>query len=348
MVAALIILLFTFFAYIAAEYYVQRFDENLTDTAVNVIKTVVYVLIYVSALDFFIYNNKYNKTAWKENGKPAFLAFTMWDMWLEIALMFLLHHNSGLATSVFGLTGNKTLTYIIVLVFVMLLEYIMRVRSVNKWRALLAEEKGSAAKKIIVFLIVLSLISWLAPFVIIFLSAQMNVFSFIFGIVWKIALGLLIVIFAVKYIKAFRARQSFLSELKRLCKEKGISVTNNHSLLFSVIFDDGKVNLTLQMKDKTVNVKLISCLSKKAHLYIFSEGGVIKELPVKIGSMRLFSVKRMLRFDSNECYMIITQPPYEVHNGDTLSKMPLDNGEVIGKITLYFAKGFINTLDRQK
>ncbi|MBQ3869356.1 MAG: hypothetical protein II777_02320, partial [Clostridia bacterium] len=83
LIAALIIFLFTFFAYIASEYYVQRFDGNLTDTAVNIIKTIVYVLIYVSVLDFFIYNNKYNKSAWKDNGKPAYLSFIMWDMWLE-------------------------------------------------------------------------------------------------------------------------------------------------------------------------------------------------------------------------------------------------------------------------
>ncbi|MBQ1847396.1 MAG: hypothetical protein II135_05265 [Clostridia bacterium] len=348
LITALIIFLFTFFAYIASEYYVQRFDGNLTDTAVNIIKTIVYVLIYVSVLDFFIYNNKYNKSAWKDNGKPAYLSFIMWDMWLEAALMFLLLHKNGLAASVFGLTANKTLSYIIVAVFIILIEYLIRIRNVNKWRAILSEDKRSTVKKIITFLIVLSLISWLAPFVLIFLSAQMNVFKFIFDIVWKIVLGFLIVIFAIKYIKAFRARKSFLNELKRLCKEKDITISNNHSLLFSVIYDDGKINLKLKMKDKTIAVKLISCLNKKDHLYIFSEGGVIKELPVKIGSIRLFSLKRMIRFDSNECYVIITQPPYEVHNGDTLSKMPLDNGETVGKITLYFAKGFINTLDRQK
>ena len=179
------------------------------------------------------------------------------------------------------------------------------------------------------------------------IAVQWNVFIFL-GRFVLIGLAIfLIILYTVKFSKAITARKKFISNLKSSCREKGYELSGIHHPLLSVFRDDGKINYTIKNKDVITEHKLMCCLNKSCNVLFFTEGGVIKDLPIKLGRNNvLFSVRHKVMINSPRCYVVFTSPPNNAVNGSANVKEYLDNGVAVGNLIYYTSSGYINNLER--
>ncbi len=179
------------------------------------------------------------------------------------------------------------------------------------------------------------------------IAVQWNVFIFL-GRFVIIGLAIFFIIFySIKFSKAVTSRKMFISSLKSVCRDKGYELSEIHRPILSVFRDDGKISYTIKNKDIITEHKLMSCLNKSCNVLFFTEGGILKDLPIKLGRNNvLFSFRHRTVLNSPRCYVIFTSPPNNALNGTSNGKEYLDNGVSVGNLVYYTSTGYINNLER--
>ena len=91
----------------------------------------------------------------------------------------------------------------------------------------------------------------------------------------------------------------------------------------------------------------MSCLNKATNVLLFEEGGIIKDLPIKLGKRAvLFSFRHKTLINSQKCYVIFTSSPNNAVNGTVNGKEYIDNNSVVGNLIYFTSAGYLNTLER--
>ncbi len=237
----------------------------------------------------------------------------------------------------------KPLAVLISLVFIIALSLFIWVKHIKNHTEI---KKVKALSAILGFAIPSATVCTLTYFIPL-IAVQWNVFIFL-GRFVIIGLSVFLLIFySVKFLKAVAARKKFLSNLKSACREKGYELSEIHRPVLSVFRDDGKINYTVKNKDTITEHKLAACINRSTNVLFFDGGGIIKDLPVKLGKNNiLFSFRNRLYIKSEKCYVIYTSPPNNALDGTSNGKALIDNGMKVGTLTYYTSTGYLNDLER--
>lgn len=324
-------------------------DELMPPLAANIILCIINIVIYYSFLKTAIaYDistdppDKTTNTFLFVIKNPGFYVST------AITALYDVIFTSSLSSRLNDIINNKALSIVISLLTIIVGSFFLWLYCAKKYCDLNDNKKTRIKNAVIRYVITYVTLSLLSSFIPIF-AAQANVFAFIGRFVLIGLTAFSVVYFTVKYIKALTARKSFLLKLKAVCDEKGYIITDMYRPYSSVFFDNGKINFRIHDKENITEHKLISCLNKPCSVFLFDEGGIIKDLPVKLGrNITLFSFRHKLMIESERCYLIFTSPPLNVSDGSSNGKILIDNNMTVGNMTYFTSTGFLNTLERNQ
>lgn len=85
----------------------------------------------------------------------------------------------------------------------------------------------------------------------------------LFSVIAAITLSCIVVFKSYKYVRALLKRVTLLRKLKRICKQKNLSLIYDSKYYLSVFGKSSKNELRIISDDKQINVKMFACLKKK-------------------------------------------------------------------------------------
>lgn len=192
----------------------------------------------------------------------------------------------------------------------------------------------------------------------VFMFALITVLGSILGFVisvlltpslWAITAIILFAPFCFRSVRALKRRRKFLKELKKLCKEKGYSLSKvkyPYKSLFSLYKGESFI---IQTKTTEYSCKLISTKKYNSPLHIQPKGKASYLIKIMFLKIELFSYSKNFDFGwESDCKKIVILNPtpkkvYTCHGGKSVE---IDNGDIIDGYELYATTAFLNALSR--
>lgn len=328
-------------------YMNERTDYFIPDIVSNIIFTSANIVLYR-----FLLNNAVKYDVVKDetaNDSNAFLSLFKNPGFYTSTLLLILYDllfSSSASNRLAEVLKNKPLSVLISAALIIGLSILVWVSNIknnigNK------EKKKSRPLSIILGYVIPSAAVVTIVYFIPFIAVQINVILFFGRFVLIGLIAALLIYFTVIYSKALTERKKFLIKLKEICKEKGYVLSEIRNPYKSIFRDDGKINYTVKNKDTITEHKLAACINRSTNVLFFDGGGIIKDLPVKLGKNNiLFSFRNRLDIKSEKCYVIYTSPPNNALDGTSNGKALIDNGMTVGTLTYYTSTGYLNDLER--
>ena len=320
-------------------------DNFISDTVSNIILSVSAALLYFFLLQNAVRLDVNSDDKLYDGTNVYVLVLKNPGFYISAGFVVLydLIFTSSLSNRLNEAIKIKPLAIIISLVYIVAASLFIRVKE-TKYHT---EAKKVKVSSVILGFVIPSLAICAVTYFIPLIAVQWNVFVFL-GRFVIIGLAIfLIVIYSIKFSNAVKNRKKFIENLKYVCREKGYELSDIRRPLLSVFRDDGKINYTIKNKDSVTEHKLMCCLNKSCNVLFFAEGGILKDLPIKLGRNNvLFSFRHRTVLNSPRCYVIFTSPPNNALNGTANGKEYLDNGVAVGNLVYYTPIGYINNLER--
>jgi len=191
---------------------------------------------------------------------------------------------------------------------------------------------------------------------------------FLFGkkdtiVIISVILCVVVLLFAVRYIKAFFRRRKFLRKFRKFCKKNKFRLENEVNMIRSVFKDHEGANFVIDAYGKRYACKLVASKNKMNPMY-FTEKGELYEVKNKsftfltsakgMGAAMLSSMSiskkatvSSFAFESQYPKIVIVNPiPTRIFAGHPDHSMQIDVGSKVGDYRIYNASGFINALER--
>lgn len=256
-----------------------------------------------------------------------------------------------------------------VLPFLIIVEWIMRVRTRRHWREMTRDEaeSGHLDGLVLVFLSLLLIVGlpfiaqfYLMTIVLIlfvaFLPTTLLAVAVIFAVVWLLSV-----------IRALRIRRKFIRKLKKVCKAENIEISDIRRPYLSVILrKNHDFHFTVKQDGKTYACKMIAALSKSAQMVFLDEDiGYFKHgFQFRKQDIVFFRPKFYHSFDAEDAdkkIYIISPVPYEIRavatqitfqseGTDFITESKrfrvLDNASALYGGTLFSGDGFISAIKR--
>ncbi len=330
-------------------YMNERTDYYIPDIVSNIILASANIVLYG-----FLLNNAVKYDVVKDetaNDSNAFLSlFKNPGFYISTLLLILydLLFSSSASNRLAEVLKNKPLSVLISATIIIGLSILVWVSNIKNNIGNKEKKKGRPLSIILGYVIPSAAVVTIVYFIP-FIAVKINVILFFGRFVLIGLIAALLIYFTVIYSKALTERKKFLIKLKEICKEKGYVLSEIRNPYKSIFRDDGKISYTIQNKDVITEHKLMSCLNKATNVFLFEEGGVIKDLPIKLGKRAvLFSFRHKTMIESNKCYVIFTSSPNNAVNGTADGKEYIDNNSVVGNLIYFTSIGYLNTLERDQ
>lgn len=320
-------------------------DNFISDTVSNIILSVSAALLYFFLLQNAVRLDVNSDDKLYDGTNVYILVLKNPGFYISAGFVVLydLIFTSSLSNRLNDAIKIKPLAIIISLVYIVAASLFIRVKE-TKYHT---EAKKVKVSSVILGFVIPSLAICAVTYFIPLIAVQWNVFVFL-GRFVIIGLAIfLIVIYSIKFSNAVKNRKKFIENLKSVCREKGYELSDIRRPLLSVFRDDGKINYTVKNKDTITEHKLAACINRSTNVLLFDGGGIIKDLPVKLGKNNiLFSFRNRLDIKSEKCYVIYTSLPNNALDGTSNGKALIDNGMKVGTLTYYTSTGYLNDLER--
>lgn len=85
----------------------------------------------------------------------------------------------------------------------------------------------------------------------------------LFSVITAIALSCIVVFKSYKYVRALFKRGTLIRKLKKICKQKNLSLIYDSKYYLSVFGKSSKNEITIISGEKQINVKMFACLKRK-------------------------------------------------------------------------------------
>lgn len=166
-----------------------------------------------------------------------------------------------------------------------------------------------------------------------------------------IAIGVLIaLVWGVRVLKAFFTRRAFFARLKKICEEKGYTLSDvKHPYLSALFFAAGE-SFSVQTESKRYSCKMIGSLRKHLPLILHPDGNGCHVHTVRLYKTELFRYETWFTFgyESEDSQVLIVNPvPKKVWGHDGRRTALLDNGDRAGNFRFYAGTAFLNALERE-
>ena len=156
--------------------------------------------------------------------------------------------------------------------------------------------------------------------------------------------------FILRQIRAFFKRRSFLKQLKRLCKEKKIKLSNISRPYSSAYNIRPGESFCVSDSGETYSCVMLSARRMNTPFVLMKNGDVKLIFNINLFKIHLFSFTRTHSFGyetPHKKVVILNPSPRNAMTTDGDGRpVPIDNGEIIGDYTVYNATAFLNSLER--
>ncbi len=260
------------------------------------------------------------------------------------------------------------LRYLLTIFPIMLLiRFILRVRTRRHWRDLSFEE--AKAKKLdwlkILFLWYITLIGFglgvISLYLEIFRALMVAVIMFPLPI-----LAVILLIVSLRYLRAVRIRRSFLKRLKKICKDENFELSEIKHPYRSIFFRNHDYHFTVRAYGKTYACKLLASVSKNSPMIFIDEIFGYHKMSIRLKSSEfvLFRKKFYHDFESPNAdhkVLIVSPAPHTMRVIETTVAFVaddttyvkesarfryLDNASHVFGATIFSGSGFLNALER--
>ncbi len=249
------------------------------------------------------------------------------------------------------------------------IDLFMRVRTRRFWRTL--DEEEAMGKRFdglaIIWLCILIIfgLGFIAGFYFITLSTLISVL--LMPKVGLTVLGIILLIFLIQYIRAFRIRFRFFKKLKKVCKEEGVELSRiSHPYRSLFIRKNRSYEFTVKANGKVYACKMIGAIFKGVPMiFCDKESGYFK-FGIQVRKNELFSFRDWFThgFDAPEAdqkILIVNPAPHvmkaiQLYTAFSSEKTEfvtegkherlLDNASAVYDATVFSGSGFLNALKR--
>lgn len=195
-------------------------------------------------------------------------------------------------------------------------------------------------------------VSYISPFILNVIS----IFALLVSTAWIVGplLSIFLLVWAIRYYRAYRKRRDFVRDLTRICEEKNIPLTKVKNPYRSLFRDEAGENFSVEYKGERYDCKLIAALRWRDPFIFLPNNSVIQRHNVTIGRGRakhvLFSwdVQTDFYFSGEGKKIIIALPiPHSIYGVDAGGRSyPLDTGDRVGDYRVFNASAFLGALER--
>ncbi|MBR2621353.1 MAG: hypothetical protein IKC97_03155 [Clostridia bacterium] len=177
---------------------------------------------------------------------------------------------------------------------------------------------------------------------------------------WPVLLGIILAIAAIYYIRALRKRRRLILGMRKICAQKGYSLSHIRRPYLNLFFPQTGADFTLQTDKQCYECKMIGAVS--GNRMLFDMHGEVKIMHLvrfrflqrfRTGANALtmenalFSISLDYAFESDykKCLIVCPTAPETILT-TSMGNAPVDTGSAIGEYTVYSTTGFINAIDR--
>ena len=153
-------------------------------------------------------------------------------------------------------------------------------------------------------------------------------------------------IFLTQYLRAVSERKKMLKGLKRVCDDKGYTLTCE-SPYGSILFSHPAPEITIRTEKETIEIKLLFTLSKRTPIVLFQNGEVTVIHGVRIRDRTFFRRFVNTRYEFGECdkkFLIQIPVTGEVCKENDVGFDTIYPGDRFNGCTLYSAFSFVDDL----
>lgn len=297
--------------------------------------------------------------------KKGKFIFSTPDFWVELLITYVLvailparlgYANLVNALSSYMSEGDSVSKLYIVLIVVPLLfflHFIAYFSTLNWWilkyqRNAKRDKEGNLIKHLVAIFFIYCAAAVVMP---ISLSVIVT-FIFILGNFTMILLliSLIALVTALCYARSFKARKTFLQELKKICLEKGYQLSKVEAGYRSILRIPPGSTFTVTCNETVYECKLICGVRKVSPMFLDDIGNGKTVHTIRLGKFELFHFVSYFqyRFQSPYKKIIIINPiPMHVFKTGEGASQEIDTGEKIGEYHIYNATGFLGALERQ-
>ena len=350
-------------------------DLSIIPKIVGCIVFVLLLLLFYSVYFTFISKNRGEKQSFLERKEKKGNQFSLYTdvfcsfgFYIDLALTVLfslalplsLTYGSlraWLFSSVASSVLTKTYTLLVAMPLLLLL---LAFAHVSARKEFLREEKnGEKSSEIVDTLKALAFVA------LAFVGASVIIPWFVPGIVtlWNLFGGWMLlwipliiiaivgVVIAYSYIRAMLKCRKFVKALNKFCStdDRRLSVIHKPSTAIFK-FTDG-IDFSISTKRATYDCKIISGAFRNSPIVFSDKGNLLRQITFKVFNAELFHFMSKVDYDfesENKKVIVVLPMPRTIYASVMESPPRLaDNGEKVGKYTVYSASGFLNMLDRE-
>ena len=192
------------------------------------------------------------------------------------------------------------------------------------------------------------IIPWFVPGIV----TLWNLFG-VWMLLWipLIIIAIVGVVIVYSYIRAMLKCRKFVKALNKLCStdDRRLSVMHKPSTAIFK-FTDG-IDFSVLTKKATYDCKIISGAFRNSPIVFSDKGNLLRQITFKVFGAELFHFMSKVDYDfesENKKVIVVLPMPRTIYASVMESPPRLaDNGEKVGKYTVYSASGFLNMLDRE-
>ena len=340
-------------------------DDLLSPRALHIFFLAFFVLIINSLMLATYRKNKSVQEEFFARGvKKDFLSrakFTVctWDFCVEIICVTVL---SVLLPSsfLFGFEaispGSRSLTLLIILPIIYVLNFVGRMDYQKYWRAgskeNTTEQKRNTVIKDIALVALIYVgggmcLPWLFP-ILMMLWQLGGGMLFVWIVLALIGIVLLTLLFFV--IRGISKRKAFLKKLKSYCKDNALTISEIKKPYLSMFLAQNGSDFTVEKNGRKYECKLIANFFPMSLIIFYGNGNGIHQHTVRLFRTDLFHFMSGFKFgfdsDNKKILIIVPIPRRFYVSANNTSPRQADTGEKLGEYTIYNATGFLGALDR--
>ena len=259
--------------------------------------------------------------------------------------------------------AEKLILFVVITPFLLFANLFARTSAVDRWKSCAYKnemekgKKGGKVKQYLLCILVYSLGS--AALIVMVVPVVMTLLTPILGEIRQsegvpgilIAVGVLILlVWGVRVLKAFFTRRAFFARLKKICVEKGYTLSPvNRPYLSAFFFPEGE-SFRVEAGGKTYSCKMIGGVQKYLPMMLYADGNGHYSHIIKLYKAELFRYETWFTFgyESDAAQVLIVNPvPKKVYGHDGRRTALLDNGDRAGKFRFYAGTAFLNALERE-
>lgn len=256
--------------------------------------------------------------------------------------------------------AEKLILFVVITPFLLFANLFARTSAVDRWKSCAYKnemekgKKGGKVKQYLLCILVYSLGS--AALIQVIMPILMTALSLVIGETTENS-GILIaaavifgLIWLVRFLRAVSIRRSFFARLKKICREKGYTLSPvNRPYLSAFFFPEGE-SFRVEAGGKTYSCKMIGGVQKYLPMMLYADGNGHYSHIIKLYKAELFRYETWFTFgyESDAAQVLIVNPiPKKVWSRDVGKTFLLDNGDRVGKFRFYAGTAFLNALERE-